>query len=35
MHVVGKIKKSVLNQQAREAAETPLVFYRTRPQQAA
>jgi len=30
MHVVGKIKRQVLNSQARE---TPLNFYRTRPQQ--
>ena len=27
MHVVGKIKRSVLN----AAAESPLTFYRTRP----
>ncbi|HBH40219.1 MAG TPA: collagenase-like protease [Curvibacter sp.] len=32
MHVVGKIKKSVLNQAAREAQEIPLKFYRTRPE---
>ncbi len=31
MHVVGKMKKSVLNQQAREAKEVPMQFYRTRP----
>ncbi len=34
MHVVGKIKKSVMNQQARELAEAqavPMQFYRTRP----
>ncbi len=31
MHVVGKMKKSVLNQAAREAQEAPLKFYRTRP----
>ncbi len=31
MHVVGKIKKSVLNQAAREAESVPLQFYRTRP----
>ncbi|MEA3395391.1 MAG: U32 family peptidase [Pseudomonadota bacterium] len=31
MHVVGKIKTSVLNQTAREAAAAPLKFYRTRP----
>lgn len=30
MHVVGKIKRQVLNTQAREA---PMNFYRTRPQQ--
>ncbi len=34
MHVVGRMKKSVLNQQARQAQEAPLRFYRTRPQQA-
>jgi collagenase-like PrtC family protease len=32
MHVVGKMKKSVLNQAAREAQEIPLKFYRTRPE---
>ena len=31
MHVVGKMKKSVMNQRAREMAEAPLQFYRTRP----
>ncbi|HEY0826321.1 MAG TPA: DUF3656 domain-containing protein, partial [Ramlibacter sp.] len=31
MHVVGRMKKSVLNQQAREAQVLPLKFYRTRP----
>jgi putative protease len=31
MHVVGRIKKGVLNQQAREAQAVPLKFYRTRP----
>ncbi len=31
MHVVGKMKKSVMNQLAREVAETPIQFYRTRP----
>ncbi|MBI2746947.1 MAG: U32 family peptidase [Burkholderiales bacterium] len=31
MHVVGKMKKSVLNQAAREAEVGPLKFYRTRP----
>jgi putative protease len=34
MHVVGRMKTSVRNQRARELAEQPLVFYRTRPQQA-
>lgn len=31
MHVVGKMKKAVLNQQAREAQAVPMKFYRTRP----
>ena len=31
MHVVGRMKKSVLNQQAREAQVVPMKFYRTRP----
>jgi putative protease len=31
MHVVGRIKKSVLHQQAREAQAVPMQFYRTRP----
>lgn len=31
MHVVGRMKKSVLNQQAREAQAVPMKFYRTRP----
>jgi len=31
MHVVGKIKKSVMQQAQREAAVSPLRFYRTRP----
>lgn len=31
MHVVGRIKKSVLNQQAREMQAVPMKFYRTRP----
>jgi 23S rRNA 5-hydroxycytidine C2501 synthase len=31
MHVVGRMKKSVLNQRARELAETPIRFYRSRP----
>jgi putative protease len=35
MHVVGRIKKPVLNQQKREAQAVPMQFYRTRPQQAA
>jgi 23S rRNA 5-hydroxycytidine C2501 synthase len=30
MHVVGKMKKSVLQQQARAALEVPMQFYRTR-----
>jgi 23S rRNA 5-hydroxycytidine C2501 synthase len=29
--VVGRMKKSVLNQQAREAQAVPMKFYRTRP----
>ena len=33
MHVVGKMKKSVLNQRVQEMTEAPLQFYRTRPQQ--
>jgi 23S rRNA 5-hydroxycytidine C2501 synthase len=33
MHVVGRMKRSVMNQRARELAEAPLQFYRTRPQQ--
>jgi hypothetical protein len=32
MHVVGKMKKSVMNQRAQEMTEAPLQFYRTRPQ---
>ena len=32
MHVVGRMKKAVLNQTAREAQEIPLKFYRTRPE---
>ena len=35
MHVVGKIKRSVINQGKAEAAEQVMKFYRTRPQQAA
>jgi len=31
MHVVGRMKKSVLQQRARELAEVPMQFYRTRP----
>jgi len=31
MHVVGKMKKSVLNQHTREMQAQPLQFYRTRP----
>ncbi|MFD0667424.1 peptidase U32 family protein [Ramlibacter sp. MAHUQ-53] len=31
MHVVGRMKKSVMNQRVREMAEAPLTFYRTRP----
>ena len=31
MHVVGKMKKSVLNQHARDMQTAPLQFYRTRP----
>lgn len=31
MHVVGKMKKPVLNQRVREMAETPMTFYKTRP----
>ena len=31
MHVMGKIKRSVLQQQQRAAQEQPLQFYRTRP----
>lgn len=34
MHVVGRMKKAVLNLQAGLAQEAPLRFYRTRPQQA-
>ncbi|HZY18513.1 MAG TPA: U32 family peptidase [Ramlibacter sp.] len=32
MHVVGRMKTSVKNQRARELAEVPMTFYRTRPQ---
>jgi len=32
MHVVGRMKKSVLNQQRREAEAVPMKFYRTRPE---
>ncbi|GKS98478.1 U32 family peptidase [Acidovorax sp. SUPP3434] len=31
MHVVGKMKKSVLNQHARDMQAVPMQFYRTRP----
>jgi len=31
MHVVGKIKKAVLNQARRQTQEAPIRFYRTRP----
>ena len=31
MHVVGKMKRSVLNQHAKEMQESPMQFYRTRP----
>jgi putative protease len=31
MHVVGRMKKSVMNQRAREMSEVPMQFYRTRP----
>lgn len=31
MHVVGKMKKSVMNQHVKEMKETPMQFYRTRP----
>ena len=31
MHVVGKMKKSVLNQRIKEMAESPITFYKTRP----
>jgi hypothetical protein len=29
--VVGKMKKSVLNQRIKEMAESPITFYKTRP----
>jgi putative protease len=32
MHVVGRMKKSVLNQHHRDMQEHPMQFYRTRPQ---
>ncbi|MBY0409269.1 MAG: U32 family peptidase, partial [Burkholderiaceae bacterium] len=35
MHVVGKMKKSVLNQQVEALGEQPLQFYKARPQQTA
>ncbi len=31
MHVVGKMKKSVLNQRVKEMVESPITFYKTRP----
>ena len=31
MHVVGKMKKSVLNQRVKEMTESPMTFYKTRP----
>ena len=31
MHVVGKMKKSVLNQRIKEMTESPITFYKTRP----
>ncbi len=31
MHVVGRMKKSVMNQRAKEMTEVPMQFYRTRP----
>ena len=31
MHVVGKMKKSVLNQRVKEMSETPMTFFKTRP----
>ena len=31
MHVVGKMKKSVMNQHAKDMLEHPMQFYRTRP----
>ncbi|MES2482810.1 MAG: U32 family peptidase [Pseudomonadota bacterium] len=33
MHVVGRMKKTVMNQRVRELAEAPLRFYQTRPAQ--
>ena len=35
MHVVGRMKKSVMNQRQREMAEVPMKFYRTRPEKKA
>jgi putative protease len=32
MHVVGRMKKSVLNQHRKDMREHPVQFYRTRPQ---
>lgn len=31
MHVVGKMKRAVINQHAKEMQEFPMQFYRTRP----
>jgi putative protease len=31
MHVVGKMKKSVLNQRVKEMTESPMTFFKTRP----
>jgi collagenase-like PrtC family protease len=31
MHVVGKMKKSVLNQRVKEMSETPMTFFKSRP----
>jgi putative protease len=32
MHVVGKMKKSVLNQRVKEMTESPMTFFKTRPE---
>ncbi|MEY4753306.1 MAG: hypothetical protein RJA44_981, partial [Pseudomonadota bacterium] len=34
MHVVGRMKRGVLNQAAAQAAVAPIQFYKTRPQAA-